>query len=79
MGGVTVKDLLIIPIALAAALLWVAWINRPRRPRPDDDSMSDHSKRMSALAPEALARKPSSAKAVRSTAPRGSRWWRRTG
>lgn len=69
MGRDAVKVLLIIPVALAAALLWVAWINRPRRPRPDADSMSDHSKRMSALAPETQAHQPTARAAAQSPPP----------
>jgi hypothetical protein len=45
--------LLIIPVCVVLALVWVLWRGRPERKLGDSASMSDHSRRMRALAPRA--------------------------
>jgi hypothetical protein len=53
---VPVYVLLIIPACFVLAVLWVLWRGRPERRLGDAASVSEHARRMQALAPPAQQR-----------------------
>jgi hypothetical protein len=54
---VPVYVLLIIPACFVLAVLWVLWRGRPERRLGDSASISEHARRMQALAPPAYERR----------------------